>query len=89
MLPLVRLVGDNVHSPQLSGRRVAELTIGPEAVPEGRYCSNGKAVRSSGLSYDHAVQCGLWVSSAEMTGLPVELIVPQRTSPVPSQRRLA
>ncbi len=52
VLPLLRLVHSNVHSPATSGTRVAEITTGPEAEPGGRYFSNGKAVRSSDASYD-------------------------------------
>jgi hypothetical protein len=56
---------------------VAALTVGLEAAPGGRYFSDGKAVHSSELSYDEAKQRELWVSSARMTGLPVEPTGPQ------------
>lgn len=79
VLPLVRLINDNVHSPRTSGGRVAALTIGPEGAPGGRYFSNGKAVRSSDLSYDQTMQRELWASSARMTGLPVEFTVAQQS----------
>ncbi len=72
-MPLLRLVNDNVHSTQTSAEQVAALTIGPEAAPGGRYFANGKAIRSSVQSYDQALHRELWISSAEMTGLPLEI----------------
>lgn len=74
ILPLLRFFNDNVHTPAVSARRVAALTTGPDAAPGGRYFSNGKAVRSSDASYNQAAQRELWISSAQMTGLPAELI---------------
>lgn len=74
ILPLLlRFVVRNVHTPEVSGARVAALSGGAEAAPGARYFSNGEAVRSSDLSYDEALQHELWVSSANMTGLPVGL----------------
>lgn len=73
VLPLLRFINGNVHTPQTSGERVASLTTGLQATPGGRYFSNGRAVRSSDLSYDQASQRELWISSAKMTGLPVDL----------------
>ena len=73
VLPLLRLVNDNVHVPATSGKRVAALTVGEDAAPGGRYFSNGKAVRSSEASYDEGKARELWISSATMTGLPTEL----------------
>lgn len=79
VLPLLSLVHNNVHSPATSGTRVAEITTGPEAAPGGRYFSNGKAVRSSDASYDQDKARELWVASASMTGLPVEILEETRT----------
>ncbi|MEN3165324.1 SDR family NAD(P)-dependent oxidoreductase [Tistrella mobilis] len=73
VLPFLRLVNSNVHLPETSARRVAEITIGPDASPGGRYFSNGKAVRSSDASYDEGKARELWITSAKMTGLPVEV----------------
>lgn len=73
LLPFVRLISDNVHSPETSGRRVAKLTTGPDAEPGGRYFSNGQAVKSSDLSYDETKARGLWDASARMTDLPIEI----------------
>jgi len=73
VLPLLRLVNDNVHLPATSAKRVAAITIGEDAAPGGRYFSNGKAVRSSEASYDEGKARELWISSATMTGLPTEL----------------
>lgn len=73
IFPLLRLVNDNINSTQISGERVAKLTIGPEASPDGRYFVKGQAVRSSAQSYDQALQRELWITSAEMTELPVEV----------------
>ena len=69
ILPLLRFVNDNVHTPEVSGKRLAALTTGPEAEPGGRYFSNGRAVPSSKLSYDTKRQKELWAASAKMTGL--------------------
>jgi NAD(P)-dependent dehydrogenase (short-subunit alcohol dehydrogenase family) len=77
VLPLLRLVNDNVHVPATSGKRVAALTVGEDAAPGGRYFSNGKAVRSSEASYDEGKARELWGSSARMTRLPLELAGPQ------------
>ena len=73
IMPLLRLVNDDVHTTQTSGERAAALASGPDAAPGGRYFAKGKAVRSSAQSYDQALQRELWISSAEMTGLPVEI----------------
>lgn len=73
VLPLLRFVNGNVHSPEVSGKRLAALTVGADAKPGGRYFSNGRAVRSSDLSYDQAKQRELWVASAKMTGLAMEI----------------
>jgi hypothetical protein len=73
VMPLLRLINDNVHSPETSAKRVAALTIGEDAAPGGRYFRNGKAVRSSEASYDQGKARELWVSSAAMTGLPSEI----------------
>jgi NAD(P)-dependent dehydrogenase (short-subunit alcohol dehydrogenase family) len=81
ILPLVGLFRANVHKPETSGRRVAELTVGSDAAPGGQYFSDGKVVRSSDLSYDEAKQRELWVSSSRMAGLPVELKGRQTVAP--------
>jgi NAD(P)-dependent dehydrogenase (short-subunit alcohol dehydrogenase family) len=73
IMPLLRFVNDNVNTTQTSGEWAAALTTGPESAPGGRYFSNGEAIRSSEQSYDQSLQQELWISSAEMTGLPVEL----------------
>ena len=73
VLPLLRFVMKNVHTPDVSGARLATLTTGEEAMPGGRYFSNGKAVPSSELSYDQAKQHDLWIASARMTTLPEEV----------------
>jgi NAD(P)-dependent dehydrogenase (short-subunit alcohol dehydrogenase family) len=70
VLPLLRFVIKNVHTPEVSGARLAALTLGKDASPGGRYFSDGKAVPSSDLSYDQKKQHELWVSSARMTALP-------------------
>ena len=73
VMPWLRLINDNVHSPETSAKRVAALTIGEDAAPGGRYFRNGKAVRSSEASYDEGKARELWVSSAAMTGLSSEI----------------
>ncbi len=71
ILPILRK--SKVLTPQASGERVAALTLGSEVAPGGRYFARGEAIRSSDPSYDESSWCELWVSSAKMTGLPVEL----------------
>lgn len=73
ILPFLRLINSNVHTPQVSGARVAALATETASAPGGRYFSNGKPVQSSDLSYEEALQKELWVSSAEMSGLPIGL----------------
>lgn len=63
------LVSKNVQTPEISGKRVAELTVGTEAAPGGRYFSNGKSTASSDASYDPVLQRELRISSEKMTGL--------------------
>ena len=63
------LISKDVQTPEISGKRVAELTIGAESAPGGRYFSNGKPTASSDASYVPALQRELWVSSEKMTGL--------------------
>ncbi len=67
------LISKNIQTPENSGKRVAELTMGAEAAPGGRYFSNGKPTASSDVSYDPALQRELWVSSEIMTGLVPKL----------------
>lgn len=73
LLPLLKFVNNNVHTPATSAKRVAALTLGPDAQLGGRYFSNGKAVQSSDASYDKGKARELWISSATMTDLPVEI----------------
>lgn len=73
VLPLLRLVHNNVHLPETSAKRVAALTTGDDATPGGRYFSNGQAIRSSAASYDENKARELWASSAAMTGLPADI----------------
>ncbi|MFC4732258.1 SDR family NAD(P)-dependent oxidoreductase [Salipiger abyssi] len=70
LLPLLRFVMDNVHRPEVSAQRVADITTGPMAEPGNRYFSDGKVARSSVESYDERKWLELWESSAAMTGLP-------------------
>lgn len=76
VLPLLRLVNDNVHRPETSARRIGDITTGNLAAPGGRYFSNGKAAPSSDASYDEGKARELWVSSAAMTRLPAEIQTP-------------
>ncbi len=78
-LPLLKLVNSNVHTPETSGLRVAAITVGQDAAPGARYFSNGEAVRSSEVSYDQSKARELWVASAAMTGVPVEITDGART----------
>lgn len=73
LLPLLRLVNNNVHPPETSARRVAAITVGEDAMPGGRYFSNGKAIRSSEASYDEGKARDLWVTSAAMTGMSADI----------------
>ena len=73
VLPLLRLVNNNVHAPATSATRVAAITLGNDAAPGGRYFSNGKPVRSSDASYDESKARELWTASAAMTGLAADI----------------
>ena len=73
ILPLLKFVNNNVHTPETSAKRVAHLTLGQDAQPGGRYFSNGKAVPSSDASYDEAKARELWISSATMTNLSLSI----------------
>lgn len=76
VLPI--LLKGKVLTAQVSGERVAALTLGSAAAPGGRYFAKDDAIRSSDLSYDEGVWDELWVSSAKMTGLPIELSSSER-----------
>ncbi|XHC14001.1 SDR family NAD(P)-dependent oxidoreductase [Labrenzia sp. ac12] len=73
LLPLAGLFNDNVHSPAVSGSRLAELTTGPSAEPGGLYFRNGKPFPSSKQSHNDTQARELWETSARMTGLPINL----------------
>lgn len=73
ILPLAGLFNDNIHNSATSGRRLAELTSGPDAEPGGRYFRNGKPFSSSEQSYNEEQARELWEASAEMAGLPSEI----------------
>jgi len=79
VLPLLRLVNNNVHLPETSAKRVAAITVGNDAAPGGRYFSNGKAVRSSDASYDESKARELWAASAAMTGLSADIVDPAKS----------
>ena len=73
ILPLLKFVNNNVHTPATSAKRVAALSLGPDAQPGGRYFSNGKPVPSSDASYEKDKARELWISSATMISLPVNI----------------
>lgn len=73
ILPALGLFVANVHSPKISGQRLALLAAGSEGSATGKYFSDGREVRSSTASYDKQNALDLWNASAEMTGLPSEL----------------
>lgn len=73
ILPLLRFVMSNVNPPEVSARRVLDITIGSAADPGGRYFSQGKDIRSSDESYQKDKWLDLWLTSAAMTGLPIEI----------------
>lgn len=72
ILPPLRFVMSNVNPPEVSARRVVDLTVGTSAEPGGRYFSQGAPIRSSEASYDKDKWNDLWSTSAAMTGLPIE-----------------
>jgi NAD(P)-dependent dehydrogenase (short-subunit alcohol dehydrogenase family) len=83
ILPLLSLFIGNIHSPAVSGRRLALLASGGEGSTTGKYFSDGQETPSSAESYDTRKAVDLWTASAEMTGLPTEL------SPLSSSSRQA
>jgi NAD(P)-dependent dehydrogenase (short-subunit alcohol dehydrogenase family) len=77
VLPALTLFQKNVNRPSTSGRRLAALASGQMGELKGKYVSMGKVVPSSALSYDARKAQDLWKVSAELTGLPVSLNIPQ------------
>jgi NAD(P)-dependent dehydrogenase (short-subunit alcohol dehydrogenase family) len=77
VLPALTLFQKNVNRPSTSGRRLAALASGQIGELKGKYVSMGKVVLSSALSYDASKALDLWKVSAELTGLPVSLNIPQ------------
>lgn len=72
IMPVLSLVKNDMQSARASATRVAALATGSDAAPGGRYFANGAPIRSSGQSYDRALQRELWIASAGMTGLPID-----------------
>lgn len=70
---ILPLIEKEVQTTEGSAKRLAAVTLGAEAFPGGRYFSNGASTPSSDDSYNEAFQRELWISSARMTGLPVDL----------------
>src|ERR1700730_3588150 len=77
VLPALTLFQKNVNRPSTSGRRLAALASGQMGELKGKYVSMGKVLPSSALSYDASKAWDLWKVSAELTGLPVSLNIPQ------------
>jgi hypothetical protein len=73
ILPLLSLFIGNIHSPAISGRRLALVASGGEGSATGKYFSDGRETPSSAESYDAQKALDLWNTSAEMTGLSTEL----------------
>ena len=67
------LIEKDVQTINGSAERLASLTLGDQASPGGRYFWKGAPIASSEDSYNEDFQRDLWVSSARMTGLPVDL----------------
>lgn len=78
ILPLLSYFRKNAHSPQTSGRRLANLAYGSELRHlNGIYYSNGRVTRSSADSYNKSYQAELWKSSIELTNIkPQDTIIP-------------
>lgn len=74
ILPFLRFVMSNVNLPEVSARRVLDVTVGSAADPGGRYFSEGKAIRSSEESYQEDKWHDLWSTSAAMTDLPIDIV---------------
>jgi NAD(P)-dependent dehydrogenase (short-subunit alcohol dehydrogenase family) len=77
VLPALTLFERNVNRPSTSGRRLAALASDQIGELKGKYVSMGKVVPSSAQSYDASKALDLWKFSAELTGLPVSLNIPQ------------
>jgi hypothetical protein len=69
VLPVLTRFRQNVHSPETSGQRLAELATDFSDNTTGRYVSDGRTIRSSDLSYDAVKARELWEASAVMVGI--------------------
>ena len=58
-----------MHSPEKSGERLAKLATDFSDKATGRYVCDGRAIRSSALSYDAGKARELWEASAVMVGI--------------------
>lgn len=68
ILPALTLFYPNVHSVATSGRRLAELASVIDTAT-GHYVSDGRAIKSSALSYDTEKARDLWETSAAMAAI--------------------
>lgn len=74
ILPVATLFLRNTHRPATSGERLAKLARGELGGGTGKYYSNGRETRSSDESHDVEKARELWDASADMAGIPRELI---------------
>lgn len=70
---LLPLIEKDVQTTEGSAERLAAVTLGTEALPGGRYFSNGAPIASSEDSYNETFQRELWISSARLTSMPIDL----------------
>jgi len=83
VLPVLTRLYPNVHSPAKSGQRLAKLATDQSDKATGRYISDGRAIRSSEMSYDAAKARELWEGSAVMVGVDPAIDGPARAVPPP------
>ena len=69
VMPVLTRFRQNVHSPETSGQRLAKLATDFSDKTTGGYVSDGRAIRSSDLSYDAGKARELWEASAVMVGI--------------------
>ena len=81
VLPVLARSRPNVHSPAESGRRLAKLATDFGDKSTGRYVSDGRAIRSSPLSYDAGKARELWEASAAMAGIDPAIEAASRMAP--------
>ena len=81
ILPALRLVIGNIHTPAESGAALARLVLDPALAGQGgRYFEGTREIRSSAESYDETKAETLWAGSERLIGVaessPTESVTP-------------